>query len=317
MRSRPLSLVIRSISGNGEPARSTRNGTWAAGRVSGKMSARVDNGSAPIGDTREAADQRLAHVTRQISTASKGMLGLLIRALVRRLRPVTIRRASRATTASWSNAVPTVNPVDRPPRRALTLRMSSKPEQVAIRPEYPTDTDTVAGVVETAFQTEGPVVARLVEDLRRSLATEPGCSLVAVVAGELVGHVMTTRSLLDAPDRLVDVQVLSPLAVAPARQGQGIGAALIAAATVAASSLGAPLLFLEGDPSYYGRHGFVPAGTMGFRRPSLRIPPPAFQVRPLSGYDSSWMTGTLVYRQAFWDHDSVGLRTGPVAGAPT
>ena len=191
--------------------------------------------------------------------------------------------------------------------------MSYEREQVEIRAESPTDTGTVAQIVETAFGTEGPVVARLVEDLRRSLINEPGSSLVAVVAGEVVGHVMTTRNLLDAPNRLVDVQVLSPLAVAPPRQGQGIGAALVAAATDAASSLGAPLLFLEGDPNYYGPLGFVPAGPLGFRRPSLRIPPAAFQVLPLRSYEPSWMTGTLVYRQAFWDHDSVGLRTDPSA----
>jgi len=194
--------------------------------------------------------------------------------------------------------------------------MGYRPEQVAIRPESPSDMDAVARVVEAAFGEQGSVVARLVEDLRRSLSTEPGCSLVAVVGGELVGHVMTTRNLLDAPVRLVEVQVLSPLAVAPARQRQGIGAALIEAATDAAASVGAPLLFLEGDPRYYGRHGFVPAATLGFRRPSLRIPLPAFQVRTLQGYESSWMTGTVVYRQAFWDHDSVGLRPEPFEGEP-
>jgi putative acetyltransferase len=194
--------------------------------------------------------------------------------------------------------------------------MGHPPEPVAIRPESPADTTSVDRVVVAAFAEDGPVVARLVADLRRSLATEPGCSLVAVVGGELVGHVMTTRNLLDVPARLVEVQVLSPLAVAPARQGQGIGALLIAAATEAAASLGAPLLFLEGDPGYYGRHGFVAAGPLGFRRPSLRIPPPAFQVRPLRGYESSWMIGTLVYRQAFWDHDSVGLRP-PIEGGAT
>ncbi|MHB8450990.1 MAG: hypothetical protein ACYDAQ_11155 [Mycobacteriales bacterium] len=39
----------------------------------------------------------------------------------------------------------------------------------------------------------------------------------------------------------------------------------------------------------------------------MRIPDAAFQVLLLSAYQA-WMTGTLVYRQAFWDHDAVGLR---------
>ena len=70
---------------------------------------------------------------------------------------------------------------------------------------------------------------------------------------------------------------------------------------------GVPLVFLEGPPDYYRRVGFVPALDQNFRKPSLRIPDPAFQVRMLPAYQP-WMTGTLVYPQAFWDHDAVGLR---------
>jgi putative acetyltransferase len=70
---------------------------------------------------------------------------------------------------------------------------------------------------------------------------------------------------------------------------------------------GVPLVFLEGSPSYYPRLGFTPGREHRFRRPSLRIPDAAFQVLPLRAYET-WMTGTLVYRQAFWDHDAVGLR---------
>ncbi|SBW25375.1 hypothetical protein [Protofrankia symbiont of Coriaria ruscifolia] len=38
-------------------------------------------------------------------------------------------------------------------------------------------------------------------------------TVVAEDTGRVVGHVMFTRSLLDAPRRLVEVQVLSPLAL--------------------------------------------------------------------------------------------------------
>lgn len=66
-------------------------------------------------------------------------------------------------------------------------------------------------------------------------------------------------------------------------------------------------VFLEGPPAYYERFGFVGAGALGFRKPSLRIPDAGFQVKLLSSFEP-WMTGTLVYSQAFWDHDCVGLR---------
>lgn len=98
--------------------------------------------------------------------------------------------------------------------------------------------------------------------------------------------------------------VLSPLGVLPAHQRRGVGGALVAAAITAADF---PLLFLEGDPRYYSRLGFRPGGELGFRRPSLRIPPAAFQVVLLDGYED-WMTGTFVYDAVFWRFDAVGLR---------
>jgi putative acetyltransferase len=59
-------------------------------------------------------------------------------------------------------------------------------------------------------------------------------------------------------------------------------------------------VFAEGDPADYQRPVFTPAGELGSRRPSLRIPPPAFQVLALAHHDPS-LTGTLVCPKAFWD----------------
>ncbi|WP_225925731.1 GNAT family N-acetyltransferase [Pseudonocardia abyssalis] len=61
--------------------------------------------------------------------------------------------------------------------------------------------------------------------------------MVAVAAGEIVGHVRLSRSWVDAPRRLVDVLTLSPRAVRPDRQGRGIGSALPSAAIDAAAQL--------------------------------------------------------------------------------
>ncbi|GIM94293.1 N-acetyltransferase [Paractinoplanes toevensis] len=132
-------------------------------------------------------------------------------------------------------------------------------------------------------------------------------SLVAEEAGEVVGHIMFSPCLLDAPARLVEVQTLSPLSVAPKWQRRGIGSALIEAGLRELDSRGVPLVFLEGDPRYYSRVGFTAGGDHGFRKPSLRIPDQAFQVVRLSAYES-WMTGTFVYSSVFWEHDCVGLR---------
>jgi putative acetyltransferase len=103
------------------------------------------------------------------------------------------------------------------------------------------------------------------------------------------------------------VLVLSPLAVRPDVQRRGIGSALVRFGLEQVGTRPEPAVFLEGSPRYYPRFGFVPGGELGFRKPSLRIPDPAFQVVTRPSYES-WMTGTLVYAEAFWRNDCVGLR---------
>jgi putative acetyltransferase len=179
------------------------------------------------------------------------------------------------------------------------------PAGVHLRPQHDDERDAVREVVEAAF--EDVVVADLVDALQADEAGRQGASIVAVHGDRVVGHVQLSRSWLDAPTRLIEVLVLSPLAVTPARQGEGIGGALVRAAIAAAEDLGPPLLFLEGSPRYYPRFGFVPGGPLGFIRPSVRIPEAAFQVMRLSAWEP-WMTGQLVYSEVFWAHDAVGLR---------
>ncbi|GAA1959781.1 GNAT family N-acetyltransferase [Agromyces allii] len=184
-----------------------------------------------------------------------------------------------------------------------------------LRRERPTDAAAVAALHLAAFGEHGAVVNAIVHDLRPTIAELGGCSFVAVDGGSgdddrdgrIVGHVMITMSLLDAPERLISAPVLSPLAVAPERQGEGIGSALVRRALEHAEEAGSPFVVLEGDPEYYSRLGFVAAGGLGFRRPSLRIPEAAFQVHPLRGHEQG-MTGTIVYAWPFWAHDAVGLR---------
>lgn len=169
-----------------------------------------------------------------------------------------------------------------------------------VRAERPADLAVAADLVEAAFG--GPVVRHLLESLRSSNAWRS--AFVAERAGEILGHVSFTRGWLDAPTRLFEVLVLSPMAVRPDAQRQGIGSALIRESV---ASLAAPLIFLEGSPSYYARLGFVRASEHGFLSPSARIPDEAFQVHFGPGYEPA-MSGRLVYPDAFWEHDSVGRR---------
>jgi putative acetyltransferase len=177
---------------------------------------------------------------------------------------------------------------------------------MGIRPEQIEDHPAVREVHARAFA-DGGRVADLVDALRARDGALPALSYVALADDAVVGHVMLTACWLDAPPRLVDVYVLSPLGVLPSHQRRGIGTALVGYALDAARDGGVPLVFLEGSPAYYGPRGFESAGALGFRAPSLRIPDRAFQVCRLPGYEP-WMTGTLVYADPFWAHDCVGLR---------
>ena len=118
---------------------------------------------------------------------------------------------------------------------------------------------------------------------------------------------MFTPSILDAPRRLVSVQVLSPVGVLPHWQRQGVGTAMIRRGLELLVDREVPVVFVEGPPEYYSRLGFEPGAEQGFRKPSLRIPDAAFQALRLPSYEP-WMTGTMVYSETFWRHDAVGIR---------
>jgi putative acetyltransferase len=175
-----------------------------------------------------------------------------------------------------------------------------------VRPARHEDRAAVLRVVEDAFgPEEGPTVAELVTALED--AGHARASLVAEVDGAVVGHTQLNRSWLDAERALVEVVVLSPLSVAPGHQGEGLGTELLAAAVTEAERIGAPAVFLEGDPRFYSTRGWSPAGPLGFTKPSVRVPDAAFQVVLLAGHED-WMTGALVYCDPFWALDCVGLR---------
>ncbi|NPD06312.1 N-acetyltransferase [Nocardioides sp. zg-1308] len=184
---------------------------------------------------------------------------------------------------------------------------------VEIRPAGPAVADAVLQVVRAAFGAGGSAHGDQVADLWAEVRAGEHllAERVAVVDGEVVGHVGVSHCWIDARRELVAACMLSPLSTAPAHQGRGTGTALVAAAIEAARGLGRPAMFLEGSPSFYGARGFEPAAAHGFEAPSRRVPAPAFQVVPLAL--EGWMTGRVVYPEVWWRHDSTGLRDPDLA----
>ncbi len=141
-----------------------------------------------------------------------------------------------------------------------------------IRPETPADAPAVAALLTAAFG--GPAEAGLVAALRT--AGDAAIALVAEdPAGGIAGHILL--SPMRAPFPALS---LAPLAVAPGRQGAGLGAALVRAALAQAEAEGWRGVFVLGDPAYYGRFGFTAEAAAGFESPYAG---PAFQALALGG----------------------------------
>jgi putative acetyltransferase len=136
--------------------------------------------------------------------------------------------------------------------------------------------------------------ATLVDAIRASDRYVGELSLVAVDGGEVVGHVMLSYVDLDGRD----VLQLSPLSVAPDRQGEGIGSALSREALRLADERGEPLVVVLGHPTYYPRFGFRPAASLGIEPPDPSMPAEAFMVAPLGAYDPA-LRGKVTFPPAF------------------
>jgi putative acetyltransferase len=157
-----------------------------------------------------------------------------------------------------------------------------------------TDTAAIHDVVTAAFGRDDE--ATLVAALRESAAYCPELSFLSRLDGEIAGYVMFTEVSLD--DYETAALVLAPLAVSPANQRSGVGSRLVRTGLDAARSAGYELVFLHGDPDYYGRFGFTSAVDAGFENP-FDMPDEAFQVRPLLEGGLDEVAGKLTYPVPF------------------
>jgi putative acetyltransferase len=165
-----------------------------------------------------------------------------------------------------------------------------------IRVATEADWATIPEIHRAAFADEGDEVARLTAELRASQWYEPELSLVAEEGGAVVGHVMNTWSWLEGGSpRLLQ---LSPLGVLPEHQQRGHGSALVRASLAAARARGEPLVLVEGNPTYYGRFGFVRADELGLLPPPEALYDWAFQVAVLEP-EAEVPQGRVVYSEPF------------------
>ncbi|HYD36807.1 MAG TPA: N-acetyltransferase [Allosphingosinicella sp.] len=134
---------------------------------------------------------------------------------------------------------------------------------VLVRPEDDGDAGAVRAVHLVAFETEAE--ADLVARLREEGDSE--ISLVAELAGEIVGHALLSRMDVSGDGRAFRALGLGPVAVRPWAQDGGVGTALVRSALAEAQARGEELVFVVGEPDYYYRFGFTSEAAAPFDSP--------------------------------------------------
>ncbi len=142
------------------------------------------------------------------------------------------------------------------------------PDGLVIRPARAEDAEAIDNVIRAAFaatefghQGETELVRMIGAD---------GDALVSLVVerdGAIVGHVLFSRMDVEADGVPLMAAGLAPVSVAPDRQGQGIGGALIRAALEELRARGVAISFVLGHADYYPRFGYSPDLAARFASP--------------------------------------------------
>lgn len=178
------------------------------------------------------------------------------------------------------------------PRRS-PMRLPLKVHSMAIRIRNETSADAAAiESVPVAAFLNAPHTDHteqfIVNALRK--AGQLSVSLVAEDCGEIIGHVaISPVSISSGLDRWYG---LGPISVAPERQREGVGSALMEQGLAGLRKLGAAGCVVLGDPDYYSRFGFKVESSLELPG----VPSKYFQAISFTG---SVPSGTVSYHESF------------------
>lgn len=142
-------------------------------------------------------------------------------------------------------------------------------DNIIIRRETPADYAAVEYLTREAFWNvyrPGCTEHYVVHVLRRDPDFVPELDLVMERDGALIGHVLYMRSkIVTDGGQEVPMMTFGPISIRPDLQRQGLGKQLLDFSMERARELGAGALCIEGNIDFYGKSGFVVAGTRGIR----------------------------------------------------
>ncbi|MHC1775411.1 MAG: GNAT family N-acetyltransferase [Lentimicrobium sp.] len=170
------------------------------------------------------------------------------------------------------------------------------PEGLIIRPELSSDYSKITRLNDLAFGQPGE--GKLVEALRTNPLFIKGLSLVAIINGQVVGHILFFPVLIRSNNKVFRSLVLAPMSVLPGFQGKGIGSALVYAGLDEATAGKFDSVVVLGSWDYYTRFGFKPACGFGIV-PPFEAPDDVFFALELRPDGLSGVNGMVEYPGEF------------------
>ena len=111
---------------------------------------------------------------------------------------------------------------------------------------------------------EGAIIGNLVHDLLTTTVDSELYGFVATVDTKIIGAIFFSRLRFDKP---LKAMLLSPVAIHPDNQRQGIGQQLLKFGLNNLQEQGVELVFSYGDPNYYCKVGFAPVDEAVVKAP--------------------------------------------------
>ena len=115
-------------------------------------------------------------------------------------------------------------------------------------------------------ESEKQIVSMLAVNLLSEDTSPKTISLVAETDGEVVGHIAFSPVTINN-NKNWKGYILAPLAVKPKYQKRQIGSKLIESGIERLSKMGVNVVFVYGDPKYYGKFGFNAVVASGYSPP--------------------------------------------------
>lgn len=136
-----------------------------------------------------------------------------------------------------------------------------------IRSAHSDDQDAMGDVYRSAFpEGENELVSKLAVDLLSAESSPQTLALVAEDHGVVVGHVAFSPVEIENHQK-VSAYILAPLAVRADCQKRCVGKSLVEFGLQRLSDLGVKVVFVYGDPNYYGRFGFSAEHASYYKAP--------------------------------------------------